>query len=506
MSTAIPYWILFCSALALAVVLTPAAGRLALRLGCVDKPGGRKIHARNVPYFGGLAIYLSFMAVLMGVWTLVPDYRSVVDTVIPTFLLGSTLVLVVGLIDDFRSTPPLFKFAGQILAGAVPALLGLRIEFVTNPLGGDIYLGPVLGSVLTIVWVVSMINAINLIDGLDGLASGVTLISAVALFAVAGRRGDTLGMIATAILAGSCLGFLRYNFSPAQIFLGDGGSMFLGFTLAVIGIQGLQKGATVIALMIPLAALGVPVLDTVMAVIRRSKVKRNIFAADGEHLHHRLVRLGIREKNVVLLIYFVSVHLGITAFVLTLIPSQSSVMILVLIAMGIMMGIKTLAFLEDKMAVRLRQSEQEAVMEEATGLYSFRYLSRRVLEEMNACDRYETRSFALLVFELTGLKKYLAHARDGQDREARFRRAAAFFQDNIRTTDVASYMGDESFVVMAPGEGEGKQYLIDRLTTIFENSKAGFGGDDMHVTIRVVDYPGNRGIVHELLRNAVEVA
>ncbi|MDX1764298.1 MAG: hypothetical protein R3231_08255 [bacterium] len=506
MSRVLPYWLLFASALTLVVVLTPMAGRLALRLGCVDKPGGRKIHARNVPYFGGLAIYLSFMPVLLGAWYLIPHYRSAVNPVIPTFLLGATLVLAVGVIDDFRSSPPLFKFAGQVLAGTVPALLGLRIEFVTNPLGGDLHLGPILGGVLTVVWVVCMINAINLIDGLDGLASGVALISAVALFAVAGNRGDTLGMITTAILAGSCLGFLRYNFSPAQIFLGDGGSMFLGFTLAIIGIQGLQKGATVIALMIPLAALGVPVLDTVMAVIRRSKVRRNIFTADGEHLHHRLVRLGIGEKNAVLLIYFVSVHLGITAFVLTLIPSEPSVMILVLIAMAIMMGIKTLAFLEDKMAVRLRQSEQEAVMEENTGLHTFSYLSRRVLEEMNACDRCETRSFALLLFEIQGLKRYLAQGCGGEDESARFRQVAAFFRDNIRTTDVASYMGDENFIVMAPGEGEGKQYLIDRLTTIFENSKAGLAGDDMQIAIRTVDYPGNRGIVHELLRNAVEVA
>jgi UDP-GlcNAc:undecaprenyl-phosphate GlcNAc-1-phosphate transferase len=497
---------MFGAALFLSLALTPVAARLAVRAGCVDRPGGRKIHARNIPYFGGLAVFLSFISVLLVVYRLMPAPEAAVGRIIPVFLLGGTVVLVTGLIDDFRPTRPLFKLAGQVIAGSIPAVLGIRIEFLTNPLGGDLYFGPLTGGILTVIWVVSVINAINLIDGLDGLASGVTLISAISLFAVAGYRMDTVGMMVTVILAGACLGFLRYNFFPARIFLGDAGSMFLGFTLAVVGIQGLQKGATVTALMIPLAALGVPVLDTIMAVIRRSKVKANIFAADGEHLHHRLVRLGIREKNVVLLVYFFSVHLGMTAFVLTLIPPESSLMILILIAMGIILWIKTLAFIEDKMAVRLRESEQEAMIDEATGLCRFRYLSRRVLEEMNSCDRYPDRSFSLLVFEMKGLEAFIASASDDGQRKLRFKGFSSYFKENVRTTDVVSYMGGESFVIMTPEEGEGRQYLIERLTTIFENIKGDLGSEAIELTIRVVDYPGHRGIVQELLQGAVEVA
>jgi len=500
------YATLFVGALVLALICTPAAGRLALRVGCVDRPGGRKIHARNIPYFGGVAVFCSFMAVFLVTAIKFPALLAMKEKAVTGFLCGGTLILLTGLIDDFRSLRPLWKLGGQVLAGTSIAWAGVRIEFLTNPFGGDFHLGPVIGGIVTVLWVVAMVNAMNLIDGLDGLASGVALIGSFTLFAVAGHRGDLTGMAVTAILAGSCLGFLRYNFFPARIFLGDAGSMFLGFTLSVIGIAGLQKGATMMALMIPLAALGVPVLDTLMAVIRRSKVRKNIFSADGEHLHHRLVRLGIREKNVVLLIYFFCIHLGLTAFVLTLIPSEYTLMMLTLIAMGIFFSIKTLGFIEEKMAVRLRSSEKTAMIDPESGLASFQYMSRRVIDEIRRCDRYDDRNFALLLFDVAGLQAYLSSASDPEEQRRRFRRVARFFEENIRATDVVSYMGEESFVVMTPGEGEGMNYLIERLKTIFTNTLAQEGMQPMALKVRVVEYPGSGGIVQELLRDAVEVA
>ncbi len=506
MSPWIFYAFLFAGALTLTLVCTPAAGGLAQRVGCVDRPGGRKIHARNIPYFGGVAVFCSFMAIFLVTAKIFPDLLGMNKMAVTGFLCGGTLILLTGLIDDFRSLRPLWKLGGQVLAGTCIAWAGVRIEFLTNPFGGDIHLGTVIGGMVTVLWVVAMVNAMNLIDGLDGLASGVALIGSLTLFAVAGHRSDLTGMAVTAILAGSCLGFLRYNFTPARIFLGDAGSMFLGFTLSVVGMAGLQKGATMMALMIPLAALGVPVLDTLLAVIRRSKVKRNIFSADGEHLHHRLVRLGIREKNVVLLIYFFCIHLGLTAFVLTLIPSEYTLMMLTLISMGIIFMIKTLGFIEEKMAVRLRASEKTAMVDPESGLASFQYMSRRVIDEIRRCDRYDNRNFALLLFDVTGFHAYLSSASAPEEKQRRFRSVAHFFEENIRATDVVSYMGEESFVVMTPEEGEGMNYLIERLKTIFNNTLVQEGKDPMTLKVRVVEYPGNSGIVQELLRDAVEVA
>ncbi len=500
------YLLIFLSTLLLSWALTPLLAGLATRVGCVDRPGGRKIHARNVPYFGGVAIFLSFATVLGVLFWLFPEFRQEGGKVTRGLLVGGTLILLTGLVDDFRSTPPGLKLAGQVAAALILAACGLRIGFLTNPMGGEIEFGVAVGTLLTLVWVVSMVNAMNLIDGLDGLAGGVAVIGSVALFAVALNRGDRVDMVLTALLAGSTLGFLRYNFFPARIFLGDAGSMFLGFTLAVIGLQGIQKGATVVAFMIPLSALAVPVLDTLMAIARRSKVRGSLFKADHEHLHHRLVRLGIRKQNVVLLIYFFCIHLGTMAFVLTLIPSEYTLMILLLIAMGIIFWIKTLGFIEEKMAVRLRQSEKDTMIDETTGLCSFQYLSRRVIEEIKTCDRLASRSFALLVFELQGLRAYLDRLRNAQDVETRFRQMARFFQENIRSSDVVSYLGDESFVIMTPEEGDGRQYLIERLRTIFQNMKADRRMDGIELKVRQVDYPGNKGIVQELLRDVVEVA
>ncbi len=506
------YLVLFISAGLLSWALTPLAGWLALKVGCVDRPGGRKIHVRNIPYFGGIAIFISFIAVLLAVYFLDPEGNGIPETkrVVLGCLLGGGVILVTGLIDDFRGTRPVLKILGQVIAGLILVALGFRIEILTNPFGGELYFGAIFGGLLTVIWVVSMVNAMNLIDGLDGLASGVALIASITLFAVAINRGDSVDMVITIILAGSCLGFLRHNFFPAKIFLGDAGSMFLGFVLAVIGIQGIQKSATVMTLLIPLSTLAVPVLDTFMAIVRRSKVNLNIFSADHEHLHHRLVRLGIRKKNVVLLIYFFCVHLGITAFVLTLIPIEYTLIILVLISMGIMLAIQTLGFIEEKMAIRLHESEKESMVDEETGLSSFRYFTRRVIEEIQRCDRYENQTFSLLVFELKGLREILAQSPDEEKNKESLRTVAQFFQKNVRTTDLVSYLGGESFVILTPEQGEGKEYLIERLRTIFENMKADLGSlqldQGMELKIRGIDYPGDRGIVHDLLRDAVEVS
>jgi diguanylate cyclase (GGDEF)-like protein len=213
---------------------------------------------------------------------------------------------------------------------------------------------------------------------------------------------------------------------------------------------------------------------------------------------------------VVLLIYFFCIHLGMTAFVLTLIPFEYTLVIVVLIGMGIVLAIKTLHFIEDKMAIRLRISEQESMVDEYTGLSSFRYFTRRVIEEINSCDRYGQRSFSLLIFELNGFSESLRNLWKPEERKDRFQEVSRFFQENIRSSDLVSHLGEDSFVVMTPERGEGRDYLIQRLKTIFRNMQAdrysGSLGDAMTLSIRAVEYPGNQDIVHDLLREAVEVS
>ena len=302
------YFTAFIIALGVTYLVTPSVKRLAVRWGAVDKPDARKVHKGIIPRLGGLAIYAGFIASVLAsvhlTWELVG------------ILAGGTAILLLGIIDDIYQLPAKVKLLGQIAAAAVLLLFDIQIDWLTNPLGGMIYLD-MWAIPFTLLWVVSLTNMLNLIDGLDGLAAGVSIIAAVTVFLMAMDQQLWLVAVMTAALAGSALGFLHFNFSPAKIFMGDTGSMFLGYMLAAVSVAGTVKSAATIALIVPMVALGLPIMDTACAIIRRFNNGQPIFKPDRGHLHHRLLDMGLTQKQVVLILYLVSILLGISAIVMT---------------------------------------------------------------------------------------------------------------------------------------------------------------------------------------------
>ena len=316
------YWVAFIIALAVSYFITPQIKQLAIRAGAMDAPDARKVHTTPIPRMGGLAIYCGFvLAVLSSVH---------VSREIFGLLLGGTTILAVGVIDDLKQLPARTKLLGQILSAVVLVLFDIRIDWLTNPFGEMIYLD-MFAIPLTILWVVALTNTVNLIDGLDGLAAGVSTIAAVTIFMVALAQNFWIVAILTAALAGSALGFLQHNFNPAKIFMGDTGSMFLGYTLAAVSVLGTVKSAATIALVVPIVALGLPIMDTAFAIIRRYMSGRPIFKPDKGHLHHRLLALGLSQKQAVLLMYVISGCLGVSAIALTEVNRVYAAAILLLI-------------------------------------------------------------------------------------------------------------------------------------------------------------------------------
>lgn len=308
------YILTFILALSITYTLTPLVKKFAFRTGAVDYPdsgaSGRRVHVYPTPRLGGLAIYLGF---ILPILPLLPEEGSRLYGL----LLGATLVLTVGVVDDYRNLSPRIKLGGQIVAALIFIYLGNRVLWLSNPWAQGLqdamwHIGP--WSVpLTLLWMVGVTNTINLIDGLDGLAAGVTTIASLTLLLVALQQGQGSIVVLTAALAGSTLGFLPYNFNPAQIFMGDGGSLFLGFVLAAIAVKGTLKSATVIALAVPMVALGLPIIDTFLAIIRRYRKGSPIFEADKGHLHHRLLERGLNQRQAVLFLYSISGVFGMVS-------------------------------------------------------------------------------------------------------------------------------------------------------------------------------------------------
>ena len=313
------YIVAFCLALLVSAMVTPFVTRLAHVYGWLDIPSeARKIHSRAIPRVGGIAVVLAFFAPILSLalYTnrisdlLYSDLRLVFG-----LFVGALCIVGLGVYDDIKGAKAHTKLFGQIFVALGMWCIGFRIELLGAPLGAAWPLG-LLSLPLTIIWIVGVINALNLIDGLDGLASGIALFAAIVLFSVAFADRSVLLCLMTAALAGSLVGFLFFNFNPAKIFLGDSGSMFLGFLLASISIWTQRKGATAAALLIPVLALGLPILDTTLSFVRRVKNGKSPFEADKEHLHHRLLALGLSHRNAVLTLYTVSIVFCVGALAL----------------------------------------------------------------------------------------------------------------------------------------------------------------------------------------------
>lgn len=325
------------TALVVTLAVTPAVRTIGKRLGIVAHPGQRHVHEGVIPRIGGVAMAIGFGAAVLlrwageAFWGWEPALTLVSEPVLGVFV-SLAIMFGVGLLDDVVDLKPGQKVAGQVAAGLVAFFAGVRIDFFGNPFGGDIILLGVLSLPVTLLWMVGFANVINLIDGLDGLAAGVCAIAAVTLLVLAQEMNQALAAVLAAALIGVCIGFLRYNFNPASIFMGDSGALFLGFMLACIALLGVMKSVAAITLVVPLLIIGVPVFDTLSAIIRRRRGGRPFHEADKGHIHHRLLGRGFTQRQTVLFIYVWSVALAVGGYAMRWVPTLYKVLTFLVLA------------------------------------------------------------------------------------------------------------------------------------------------------------------------------
>jgi len=292
-------------ALVVVVLLTPAVGGMARMLGAVDAPGGRRLNRSPVPRLGGLALFLGIFVPALAFLHLGHETRGL--------LLGAAVAVTVGAVDDFRGLRWFEKLGGQLLAASIPVGFGVWVDRFTFPIVGVHALPSWVGMPLTVIWIVAIMNMVNFLDGLDGLAAGVAAIAGATFAVIALSLGKPDAAVLSAIVLGASLGFLRHNFYPARIFMGDSGALLLGFVLATVSVQGLLKTAATVALFFPLLVLAVPIVDTTFVVARRLKHGERVFEGDQAHLHHRFLRRGFTQPRAAMTIWLWCLSLAAAA-------------------------------------------------------------------------------------------------------------------------------------------------------------------------------------------------
>ena len=312
-------------ALAVSFLATPVVKTFAYKVGAIDVPkDNRRMHKVPIPRLGGLAIFSGFMVSVLLFVPITPEMRSI--------LLGAVIIVVLGVVDDIMALPAMLKFVVQIIAALIPALGGVRILAFSNPNIFSDNLYWVLDGFsipITVLWIVGITNSVNLIDGLDGLANGVSAISATTMLMIALLISEAQVALVMAALVGACVGFMPYNLNPAKMFMGDTGATFLGYILATMSIQGLFKYYALISFVVPFLILGLPIFDTAFAFIRRIAHGQSPMHADRSHIHHRLIDMGLNQKQAVATLYVISAILGLSAVVLTTSGEQRAMLFFV---------------------------------------------------------------------------------------------------------------------------------------------------------------------------------
>lgn len=332
------YIIPFLAAFILTFIQMPFTIKLAKKKGFLDVPKDeRRVHKKPIPVGGGIAMVISVTLLML---YYLPINKSLVMT-----LIASLVIALSGLYDDKEGLSPKLKFLFQILAGVLLILGGMKIEFVTNPFDSHdaLLILNMLSIPVTIFWVCGITNTINLIDGLDGLASGVSMICAISMFFITYKMGRYEVSMVCALVAGACLGFLPFNFNPAKIFMGDTGALYLGFMLSYISISGFLKQAAILMIFVPVLILGVPVFDTAFAMVRRKLSGKSMVEADKGHLHHRLLKMGLNQRQTVVILYSISAIFGVLANLISRFHSSIALVIslgvlLIIIATGVAAG------------------------------------------------------------------------------------------------------------------------------------------------------------------------
>ena len=378
------YIIVALSAFFISVTLTPIVRKTCQRRKLLDFPTDpRRIHTIPTPRLGGVAVYFAFFLPLFAIFlTDGAVYELFIDhlDMLLSLYITSTLVFAVGVYDDIRGATVLQKFLVQIVAAVLIYFLEFKVTLISVPFVGSVSPG-ILGFPITILWIVGVTNALNFIDGIDGLACGVSFFSVSTMLILSLFLNHILTAFLAAALVGAIFGFALYNFSPASIFMGDSGSLFIGFIIAAISLHGSQKSSTAVILLIPVVALGVPITDTLLAIIRRLSNGHSPFEADREHIHHRLLRMGFSSRQVVLLLYVVCAILGITALLMTAVNNQMLALILITLSVMAIGGMKMLGYTTDVIEINTLARKR---IEEKKRLFRQQRTADEILAEMKA--------------------------------------------------------------------------------------------------------------------------
>jgi UDP-GlcNAc:undecaprenyl-phosphate/decaprenyl-phosphate GlcNAc-1-phosphate transferase len=344
------YFGLFLIATIASLVITPLVRRFCQRYKLLDVPlDGRRVHRTAIPRLGGFALYiscLSALSMLPFLDNLLTQTLSGMKSEFLTLLIPATLVLLLGGYDDLRGTNAVVKFVGLGLIASLFYAMGGRIDALSIPLLGSVQLAPLASFVITVVWLVGIANAFNLIDGLDGLASGTALFSSLVILGVSVSQERTLTIVVALVLCGALAGFLRYNFNPASIFLGDSGSLFTGFLLAALSVLGTQKATTAVAIVVPILAFGFPVVDTAMTMGRRMLSRKPVFEGDREHIHHMLLARGWSQRRAALVLYAVCALFGLVALMFPASGSKLTGFMLFVLSVAVIIAVGHLRYHE----------------------------------------------------------------------------------------------------------------------------------------------------------------
>ena len=298
----------------LTILLIPFAKRFSYQFRfMIDRPSVRRIHTQPIPRTGGIVMILAFVLAILSSMMFILENLAI--TTILGILIASLVGALIGICDDLYGMHAFQKLSGQFIVSLVLIASDLRVDKIILPFHGDCYLAPSLSFPLTLLWVATVMNAINLIDGLDGSAAGLSFIAAVSMSFISYQTGNTSSLLISVGIAGTCLGFLRYNYHPASVFMGDSGSMFIGATFSGLSLLITQNGTTNGSLWIPVSILVIPFLDTILAVIRRVSNGKNVFLADTEHLHHQLLNFGFSQRQITLIFYLISILMGILTII-----------------------------------------------------------------------------------------------------------------------------------------------------------------------------------------------
>ncbi len=395
-------FIIFVIAASIAAVLTPFSRWVAVRLGAVDIPDRRKIHRAPMPRLGGVAILLAIIIPILGLMVVQGSHFGKnygINLQLIVLLCGGVVIAFLGAVDDIKGVRAAIKFSLQVVLALVAWFVGFRFQNIGVPFLGPVHLPIWIDLPVTVLWITGIISAMNIVDGLDGLAAGIAFFVSATNFVMAYRSGNELGILFSSTIAGSVIGFLLFNWNPAIVFMGDIGSMFLGYILATTSIITNQKSSTAVAMVVPVIALGLPVMDTLLSIVRRFIERRPIFSPDKGHLHHRLLKAGFTQQKAVLTLYAISLIFAVSAVALTALQDIETGVIFVVLAVatitimrftGLFQPKKILrAFGRNRIAEHLREGIEKFSVEVIEGANSIDDVWNKFVDFCRSAGFYE---------------------------------------------------------------------------------------------------------------------